>query len=354
MDNVRKIYLGEELRNSVRLIEFGFGEIQNIDLNNGFYHLPLQLLSSGIERFLKSYICFGYYEKHNKFPDFNTLKKFGGKNGHDIQELKKVILKDYFQLRDKNDQVLKNDLTFIQTDKQLDELLYLLSEFGKYARYHNLDIVTGKTNPSINTEELWEKFETKILKENTPLFRRFFNLQNTNDPETYDFINSKIISILERFIRSLSRQFTIVNLGKLAKQFSGEVYDFAVLPNKDFGKREYRKITTKVIETTKKPYKRTYEDDIERLSNPNFIHKLLKKENHQGEWPFDSDEAIIELRDNNRCIITIDGYDYALNGRASIVYDLELVNRTNMTIPGGHIHIHDFTKIALNLGENQK
>ncbi|WP_299247092.1 hypothetical protein [uncultured Aquimarina sp.] len=349
-ENIKKIYLGEELRNSVRLIKLGFGEIQNIGLDNSFYHLPLQLLSSGIERFLKCYICFGYYEKNNQFPDFNLLKKFGGKNGHDILQLKKVILKDYFQLRSEDDGFLKDDLVFIQNNKRLNELLYILSEFGKYARYHNLNIVTGNSNPSINSEKLWEEFETTLLKENSSLFKRFFKLENLNNPESYNFINHKIISILERFIRGLSRQFTFVSLGELAKQFSGEIHEFLFIKDENLGENEYRKITRKVIESIKKPYKRTLDDDIERDSNPHYHYKKIKKTEYKNDWPFLVDEVIVECRNKYWCIVTIEGYDYALNGNASDRYKLEFPQEGGMAKKG--TAMHKFTKIAQNLDKN--
>lgn len=141
------------------------------------------------------------------------MKSLGGKSGHDILELKSQIINDYFSLRHEKYEFLLEDKNFISNDRDLKELLTLLSEFGKFSRYHNLDIVTSKTNPSVDVENLWEKFESKILKANTPIYKRFllFNHQPSN--ETYDYINSRIISILERFVRGLSRQFTFVNLG---------------------------------------------------------------------------------------------------------------------------------------------
>ena len=316
-------YLQKELRNSVRLIELGFGEIQSINLENNFYHLPLQLLSSGFERFLKCYLCIEFFENNGFFPKNSYLKD----KGHDILVMKKLV--------------------YPKTTKKLDELLRLLSCFGQNDRYYNLNKVTEDNKIGVDVEREWQKIEDEFLKENINLYNKYKNLEVTN--ETYKFINYKLISTLESFIKNLSEKIKNGELGSISKYFVGEVYDFAVLPNRDFGKRQYIKTVTR-IEATLQPYKRTSKDDDERLSNPNFIHQLLKKENYEGEWPFDSEEAIIELRDNNRCIISIDGYDYALNGRASIAYNIELVNKTNITLPG--YCINDFTKMTLNLKEN--
>ena len=340
IEATKVLHLNEELRNSIRLIKLGMGEIQNINLDNSFYHLPLQTLSSGVERFLKCYLCFGYHEKNNKFPDFKTLKDYGGGTGHDIVELKKVISKDYFLLRN-------DDENFIKNDEILEELLYLLSEFGKFSRYHNLDIVTSKSKPSVDVEMLWEKFETKILKENTPLYKRFFNFKIQQSNETYDFINSKIISILERFIRGLSRQFTFVNLGKLANKHSVEVRDFLLLKDSDLGKTIYKNISKEVKKSTVSSHKRTIEDDLNTKSNPDYKSKSIRKIDFKEDWPFYSEKVVLELRYKYWPIVSIDGYDYALNGSASNKFKLELVHDSGMTIYGKTCH--KFIEMTLSL-----
>jgi hypothetical protein len=45
--------IDRELLDSVRLIQSGFGQLQQLDGANDFYHMPLLTLSSGFERFLK-------------------------------------------------------------------------------------------------------------------------------------------------------------------------------------------------------------------------------------------------------------------------------------------------------------
>ncbi|WP_143337062.1 hypothetical protein [Dokdonia pacifica] len=235
-EQLRIMFLHNEFRDSVKLIRLGFAEIQNISLDNNFYHLPLQLLSSGIERFLKCYICLGFHGENNTFPELKMLKN----HGHDIQKLKKTITEKYFSIRHSNDEYLKKDRDFISNDKNLNQLLYLLSEFGKFARYHNFDIVTGHSKPSINVEKEWEEFETKLLKDDNTLFKHLKKLyKKPNDDEMYISINIKIITILEKFIRGLSKQFTFVDLGELAKQFSPELFDFMSIDDKDLGKTNY-------------------------------------------------------------------------------------------------------------------
>jgi len=61
-DVLKELYLDDELRTAVRLIELGFGEFQNLDLANDFYYLPFQLLSGGFERLIKCHICLCQWE----------------------------------------------------------------------------------------------------------------------------------------------------------------------------------------------------------------------------------------------------------------------------------------------------
>jgi hypothetical protein len=147
---ITKLSLNEELNTSVRLIKLGFGEYQNLDMANDFYYLPFQLISSGFERLMKCYICLGHYEREGKFPE---PKLFRNKLGHDLVKLKRHITKNYFQ---ENSKALKEDLIFLMKDKDLEKLIELLSEFGKFARYFNLNVVTGEVDPGINVKASWE------------------------------------------------------------------------------------------------------------------------------------------------------------------------------------------------------
>jgi hypothetical protein len=97
---LKHISLQDELLASAKLIELGFAEYQNLDLANDFYYLPFQLLSSGFERLMKCHICLGYYEQHNAYPPHKYLKGCGGKNGHDLRELRKTILLKYFSIHE--------------------------------------------------------------------------------------------------------------------------------------------------------------------------------------------------------------------------------------------------------------
>ena len=252
MSSVKDLYLSDELETAAKLIQLGFGEFQNLDRGNDFYYLSFQLLSSGFERLMKCHICLGHHEIHNTYPDSKYLRSCGGKGGHDLLKLKQTILSSYFATH--HIPVLQEDLDLLTNDKDLDRLIYLLSEFGKYARYHNLDIVTSTVRPSINVKMLWEEYENDIVTSNPTL------LQKLIDPDTAEEVlesrKRQILIKLEQFARAFCRQFTIGRLGKKAKQFSGVLHPFILLKNTELGNRNYRKETTRYKEKERKVHTR--------------------------------------------------------------------------------------------------
>ena len=335
----------DELFTALKLIEIGFGEFQNLDLANDFYHLPFQLVSSGFERLMKCHICFGYHEKNHSYPSSAYLKKCGGKNGHDLGELKNNILKTYFSIH--GVPVLKDDYDFLSNDNDLRKLINLLSEFGKYARYYNLDVVTSAAKQSIDVRTMWENYEASIMTSNPELLKKFEDFEFQK--EESDSIQRKIIIKLEQFVRAISRQFTFGKLGDKAKQFSFVFSPFIKLCDEKLGNRDYRKETTRYKEKENKPHKRTLIDKIKRKTNKKYISKRISRIDFYGDWPFYSDEIIIECRDKHWCIITIDGYDYALNGAAKGRFKIEDVHEAGMAILGKSVG--PFIDMALELGE---
>lgn len=240
---LKDLYLHDELQSSVKLIELGFGEFQNLNLVNNFYYLPFQLLSSGFERLMKCHICLGYYEQNNVYPNDKYLKEYGGKGGHDLLELKKSILDSYFSL--KNIPLLHEDFDLLANDDDLEMLIYLLSEFGKYARYYNLDVVTSAAKPSINVKQLWEEYESNLITSSPEILEKLGNLEATE--EVIGYTKRQILIKLEKFTRAICRQFTIGRLGEKALQYSPTLYDFVILKDEDLGNQNYRLETTSTL-----------------------------------------------------------------------------------------------------------
>jgi hypothetical protein len=343
MDNQLKkeIAIINELDSSIKLIELGFGELQNLDKNESYYFLPFQLLSQGFERFMKCYICFGYLNQNGEFPPPNYLKK---QLGHDLLNLLNEIWTKYFDFKDHP--ILINDFEVLTNNKELRELLYILSEFGKQARYHNFDIITGsKSDLDSDPESHWRSFEFRLITEKTGTLEKILDAELSY--EVHGEIVQHIIVIFEKFMSSLSRQFLHDCIGEKAKQYSSPVFDFALMNENKFGIKDYRKKTTRFQVWEKKRHRRTIVDFLQRKFNRNFKSKRIKKGEIEAEWPFYDDEVIVECRYDRWYIITIGGYDYGLNGSAKSRYKLDSPLDGGMAILGKNVD--RFIEIARNL-----
>lgn len=338
IEKVKWFALLEEVETSDKLIKLGFGELQNINLDNNFYFLPFQLLSQGFERYMKAYICLGFFHKHEKLPNSQYLKNLG----HDLEKMLNEIIDNYYSDFDRPQFDMDN--SFIQTNADLKKLLFILSEFGKLSRYHNFDLITDNTKIGVNTKKLWEDFEHSILDEDD--YKKLMNFDLNH--EIYHKITHHIIIVFEKFVSALSRQFLFKCLGTTGLQISTSIaFNFGMLYEKNYGITDYRSQTTKYKQTPKKVHKRTIVDEIQRKGNPNYKSEKINKDKYDGDWPFYADEVIIEVRENHWCIVTIDGFDYALNGSASGRYKLEFPHDAGMAILGKSIS--DFISMALKL-----
>ena len=132
----------------------------------------------------------------------------------------------------------KDDYAYMIGDAELDRLLGMLSEFGKFARYYNLDVVTGSTKPTVDVEQMWNQYETEMVNNDKKLSALFED--PTGLDELYRHLNRIIVSKLERFARALVRQFTLGDLGEEAKTHTASIACFLYLRDSQLGSVDYR------------------------------------------------------------------------------------------------------------------
>lgn len=222
-----------EIQTAIKLLRLGLGELQSIDGANDFYHLPLQLLSSGFERLMKCMICLKQQSDTGQFPSTKELIT------HDLLCLKDRVLSECISEDTASSRpATKADYSFMKTDEDLRRLLEMISEFGKYARYYNLDVVTGSSKPSVDVEQMWGQFETELVGRHKEIGVISIEPSRTND--LYCGINRIIIGTLQRFARALVRQFTLGDLGDEAKVHTGSIGCFLSLMDEDLSRIEYR------------------------------------------------------------------------------------------------------------------
>jgi hypothetical protein len=107
-DIERFLCLLDELETSHKLILAGFGSLQEIDMANDFYHLPHQLMASGLERLMKCYVSLVYQDRTGAFPDMVFMKTLG----HDLVDLHKTICTGYYGGRAR--QLVEQEFGFIR------------------------------------------------------------------------------------------------------------------------------------------------------------------------------------------------------------------------------------------------
>jgi len=328
-----------ELETARDLIKAGFGELQEIHLGNDFYHLPQQLLASGLERLLKSYFCLVHEARNGAFPDVAFLKSIG----HSLADAKEKLIDEYFDANGRP--LLIADLDFLRNDALLDGIINILSEFGKMARYYNLDIVAGSPNPPINPSSEWERLETRI--EDPSPYLTLDSLEALHR-DYFPRVNAKIVGILERFVRAVCMQFTLGNHGGRLKQLMGTVSEFIFLRDDEFGMTDYRRSVARNQQTKANWSKRSKEKAL----GSKWPSALAVASDYGEKWPFRTDEVVVEYRDDMFCVVNVNGYDFALNGSAKTRFGYPDPHDSGVAILGRSIG--PFIDLAFSLGKGAK
>lgn len=336
-DSMKTMCISDELELAKNLIIYGFGELQEIRMDNDFYHLPQLLLASGLERLMKCYFCLVHEARNGQYPDTKFLKRIG----HDLKKLKQTLVADYYSVN--NRPFLVQDLEYLKNDPLLDKIIHILSEFGQKARYYNLDIITGSQQPPIDPKSEWEELE-KQIEDPAPYISE--DSMNALYQDYYPWVNAKIIAKLERLCRAITMQFTLGGHGGKLQQFYGILSSFITMKDEDFGKNDYRR-SVKYLQRSKDKWSKRNKEDVLSSGWPSAV--LTKKE-FSGDWPFRFDEVIIECREKLFCIINIAEYDFALNGAAKDRFGYPYPHDAGIAILGKSIG--PFIDMALSLSKN--
>ena len=295
----------EELETSRELLKSGFGHLQEIDTGNTFYHLPHQLMASGLERFMKCYITLVYDGRHGSYPNNAYMKSLS----HDLKKLLDRICAEFYGGRARP--FVQRELHFISTDLVLQHCIRILSQFGQKARYYNLDVVTGVTNPPIDPKEEWEALESSV-EDATPLLANPEALYR----DYYPRVHSRLIARMERLVRAIAMQFTLGDhadrnggLGRLSSVYT----EFRNLRDDELGTTDYRRSVRILRDRDQDNWVSRSEQEI--VCGEWRVRAIARSE-FDGEWPFRAERVIIERRNKIFYLVNIGGYAFALNGAA--------------------------------------
>lgn len=235
-ETYRNIAVVIEIENSIKFLRNGLAEIQKISAANDFYDPPLMFLSGGLERLFKAMLCLNFKEKNGKLPSYKELME--GRNGHDIEFLKNKIEKVCIPISRPFAQM---DYEIITEDEVINSICKSLSEYGKKARYFNLDAILG-TEQEFDAKKEWEEIESTILKEYYSK-RKFFKILGTIGKleGIYKKSNELLVSRIELFLRAITRQFIFGNFSSESNTFIFQIESFSGIVDNQIGKTDYRK-----------------------------------------------------------------------------------------------------------------
>ena len=125
-------------------------------------NVPLQLLSSSLERLIKCLLCLILMKEDGEFEE--APYKYKGRKGHDLnlllERLIEVITSIEYRAMFSE---IESDVKFLQKDRALAQIIKTLSEFGLGARYYNLDIVLNGKSALPSPIQSWDLIEMNIL-----------------------------------------------------------------------------------------------------------------------------------------------------------------------------------------------
>jgi len=238
-DSIKLRFLEQAVSESVNLINCGLDYLSKVDFTNNdlYYSLSFFNLSRGFELLMKCMICYKKYDNTKHFPTNKEMKKC---YRHNLDRLREKIIENYQELspgKTSNTKMisqLKEDHDFISKDKNLIEILGIISEYGDKGRYYELDYVTSDNEtkiterngitymdyiPSNNKKNnISPKFEMdkliwEFLEKDEQLRNTYSNGINNEDLLTCNKVWQEIIEqyikpYLNKFIEALSRQFS--------------------------------------------------------------------------------------------------------------------------------------------------
>ena len=327
----------DELELSRDLIKSGFGHLQEIDIGNTFYHLPHQLMASGLERFLKCYILLAYAGRSGSYPDSTYMKRLR----NDLQKLLTLICTDFYGGTERP--WVQRELNFITSDRVLQECIRILSLFGQKGRYYNLDVVSGVMNPPIDPKAEWATLESDV-EDITP----FLQDQEMLHQDYYPRVHSLLIAKMERLVRAMAMQFTLgghVDKNGAIRQLSSVYTEFRNIRDNELGTTDYRRSVHILRERDKTNWIERSEQDI---VNGVYPTRIVTKIEFEGNWPFRADRVIVERRSKLFYIVNIEGFAFALNGAARSRFDIPDPHEAGIAVLGKSIS--SFVSMASTLG----
>ena len=220
----------QETETSVFLIHEGLLAYDRLSGANDFYHGPLALLAQGFERLMKVVICLGQLETEGTLPTPRQVKKYG----HNLIALADVIVNlsegtGYADSRP----AARLDIDFMTGDERLRELLAVLTDFGEWGRYYNLDTLLNRTGHVATRDDpaaSFQRIESRIVDQHPQWIPK---MKGRGFDDVYSGVKAELITTLQRFARALCRMFTLDSLGDPGRRLQPVMRVFLFLRDED-------------------------------------------------------------------------------------------------------------------------
>ena len=211
----------ESFGDSAKLVISGLRELNQEGAANDYFHLPILLVSTGIERFLKATI--GQNE-------LGLVFKSGSGGGNQLRPLLRQITTNYYSdefLR--QNPAVADEIRILKHDDRILKLVDTFADFSMGARYYNLNILEGMEPPGACQEDELEKLRMEIMEES--------DSKNVDKEICY-----RITVSCELFMRALCRLAAMETNSGSSNRISGAVRHFLSLADEQLGTTDYSRL----------------------------------------------------------------------------------------------------------------
>lgn len=231
MNNLKNFCLTQEIFICIDQVKRCLAELQSLKHNIENHFATLQFLSTGIERILKYSICYAYKGKKDEFPNFREQNLIT----HDASTLLNKFITEYFTTN--NIPAINSDYEFLTSDKELKQIMEMLSKFGDSSRYFNFDVVNNK-NGTEDIIDIWNNMIKNFIESNQYLYEEYFYKYNSGYVDRE--VAKHFVIIMEKLLRAILRQFNLGIESEVSRD-DGSYHHFLCLSDNELGKTDYYK-----------------------------------------------------------------------------------------------------------------
>ena len=220
--------LVEEVRVTSELISHGISLLQNQHFYNNAIDVPLILLANGFERLLKCMVCFKIHSTTGKLPSKRHIKI---EYGHKIRSLVDYTLSSCYSDEYMQKGSTRSDMTFLKNSYVFTGIIDVLNDFAQRNRYANLDLILEDVPETREPDDDWgRRIEIPIMKHNPELL----DLSSRNNPEFRRIVSQIVVSVIHRFMYSVSYLLALGGIGEYASMCAGSLKQFRDLSPDQF------------------------------------------------------------------------------------------------------------------------